>query len=53
MSDYLTKVIKLEIHKHVKWVGGARDGEPCSRSELAATLRTSVARIAITLRFQR
>lgn len=40
MPDYLTKVIKLEIHKPVKWVGGARDGELCSWSELAATLRT-------------
>lgn len=40
MPEYLTKVIKLEILKPVKWVGGSRDGEACSWSELARTLRT-------------
>jgi putative transposase len=39
MPDYLTKVIKLEILKPLAWVGGARDGEPCTWKELAKVLR--------------
>ena len=40
MPEYLTKVIKLEILKPEKWVGGDRDGQPCTWKELADTLRT-------------
>jgi putative transposase len=40
MPDYLTKVIKLEILKPLSWVGGERDGQPCTWKELAAELRT-------------
>ena len=40
MPEYLTKVIKLEILKPLNWVGGQRDGDPCSWKELGDTLRT-------------
>jgi len=40
MPEYLTKVIKLEILKPLMWVGGTRNGEPCTWPQLAAALRT-------------